>query len=160
MVPEGLRGDNFNYQIVAKEDSNYYLLKAKAPRAKPFADICSIEESFHTLESQPYFTSHVITTEKTLKLKRHIVLYNKISINSNRTTIYIMWRTAFLKFALLLKLWCHKHPYLQNFFSSVFIFCVNSNCIREIIKKAMLFLIHLKKRKHTSLSQSFRDSKI
>ena len=53
---------------------------------------------------------------------------------------------AFLKFALLLKLWFHKHPYLQTFFSSIFIFCVNSNCIREIIKKAMLSLIHLKNR--------------
>ena len=53
-----------------------------------------------------------------------------------------------------------KHPYLQTFFSSVFIFCVNSNCIREIIKKAMLYLIHLKNQKHTSFLQSFRDSKI
>ena len=61
---------------------------------------------------------------------------------------------AFLKFALLLKLWCLKHPYLQTFFSSVFIFCVNSNCVREIIKKAMLSLIHLK------TGKSFRDSKI
>ena len=129
-----LRGDNCNYQIVAKED----ILEAKVPTAKPFADICSIEESFHILETRPYLTGHVITTEKTLKLKRHIVLDNKISINSNRTIICIMWRIAFLKFALLLKLWCHKHPNLQTFFSSVFIFCVNSNCIREIIKKAML----------------------
>ena len=138
----------------------YYILKAKAPTAKPFVDIRSIEESFHILESRPYLTSHVITTEKTLKLKRHIVLYNKISINSNRTTICIMWRIAFLKFASLLKLWCHKHPYLQTFFSGVFIFCVNSNCIREIIKKGMLSLIRLKNRKHTSFPQSFRDSKV
>ena len=45
---------------------------------------------------------------------------------------------------------------LQTFFSSVFIFCVNSNCIREIIKKDMLSLIHLKNRRHTSFRQSFR----
>ena len=38
--------DNLNYQIVAKEGF-YYILKAKAPTFKPFADICSIEESFH-----------------------------------------------------------------------------------------------------------------
>ena len=82
---------------------------------------------------------------KTLKLKRHIVLDNKVSINSNRTTICITRHIAFLKFALLLKLWCHKHPYLQTFFSSVFIFCENSNCIHEITKKTMLSLIHLKK---------------
>ena len=61
---------------------------------------------------------------------------------------------------MMLELWCHKHPYLQTFFSSVFIFCVNSNCIREIIKNAMLSPIHLKNRKHTSFPQSFRDSKI
>ena len=140
--------------------SNYYISKAKAPTAKPFAHICSIEESFHIFESRPYLTSHVITTEKILKLKRHIVLDNKIGIDSNRTTICIMWRIAFLKFALLLKWWCHKHPYLQTFFSSAFIFCVNSNCIREIVKKAMLSLIHLKIRKHTSFPLSLRDSKI
>ena len=135
-------------------------MKAKAPAAKPFADICSFEESFHILESRPHLTSHVITTEKILKLQRQIVLDNKISINSNRTTICIMWRIAFLKCASLLKLWCHKHPYLQTFFSKVFIFRVNSNCIGEIIKMAMLSLIHLKTRKHTSFPQSFRDSKI
>ena len=64
-----LRGDNLNYQVVAKED--------KAPTAKLFADICSIEESFHVLKSLPYLTSHMITTEKTLKLKHHIALDNK-----------------------------------------------------------------------------------
>ena len=63
--------------------SNYYIFKAKAPTTKPFADTCSIEESFLVLKSRPYLTSHVITTEKTLKLKRHIVLYTKININSN-----------------------------------------------------------------------------
>ena len=136
--------------------SNHYILKAKSPTAKPFADICSTEESFHILESWPYLTSHVITTEKTLKLKQHVVLNNKISINSDGTTICIMRRIAFLKFALLLKLWCHKHPYIQTFFSSVFIFCVNSNCVSEVIEKAMLSLIHFKNRKHTSFPQSFR----
>ena len=83
------RGDNLNYQIVAKE-GYYYILKAKAPTAKPFAHICSIEESFHILETRSYLTSHMITTEKTLKLKRHMVLDNKISIKSNRTTMCIM----------------------------------------------------------------------
>ena len=59
----------------------------------------------------------------------------------------------------LLKLRCHKHPYLQTFLSNVFIFCVQSNCIREFIKKATLSLIHLKSRKHTSFPQSFRVPK-
>ena len=44
-----------------------------------------------------------------------------------------MWRISFMKSALLLKLWCHKHPYLQtsSSFSSVSIFlcvvCVQVN---------------------------------
>ena len=58
------RGDNLNYQIIAKEGSNYYIFKAKAPTAKPFADISSIEESFHILKSRPYLTSHVITNNR------------------------------------------------------------------------------------------------
>ena len=67
----------------------------------------------------------------------------------------------FFEIRIIVKvIWCHKHPYLQTFFSGVFISCVNSNCIREIIKKAMSSLIHLKNRKHTSFPQSFRDSKI
>ena len=66
----------------------------------------------------------------------------------------------FFEIRVIVKLWCHKHPYLQTFLSSVFIFYVNSYWIREIIKKAMLSLIHLKTRKHTSCPQSFRDSKI
>ena len=71
-------------KLLLRKVSNYYILKAKAPIAKQFAHICCIEESFHILESRPYLTSHVITTEKKpLKLKRHIVLDNKISINSN-----------------------------------------------------------------------------
>ena len=67
------------------------------------------------------------------------------------------WRIALLKFALLLRLWCHKHLYPQTFFSSVFIFCVNSNCIRQIIKKAMLSQIHLKNWKHASFPQSLKS---
>ena len=96
-------------KLLLRKVSNYYILKAKAPTAKPFADICSIQESSHILESQSYLTSHVITAEKTLKLKWHIVFNNKISINSNRTTICIVSRITFLKFALLLKLWRHKY---------------------------------------------------
>ena len=65
-----------------------------------------------------------------------------------------MWRIAFWKFTLLFKLWHHKHTYLQTFFSSAFIFCVNSNCIRQIIKKAMLSLIRLKKQKPTFFPRS------
>ena len=65
-----------------------------------------------------------------------------------------------LKLALLLKLGRHKHPYLQTFFSSAFIFCVNSNSIRQIIKKAMLSLIHLKNQEHTSFPRCLRDFKI
>ena len=72
----------------------------------------------------------------------------------------VTYRFFEIRIYLLFKLWCPKHPYLQTFFRSVFIFCVNSNCIREIIKKAMLSLIRLKNRKHTSFAQSFRDSKI
>ena len=55
-----------NYQIVAKEGF-YYILKGKALTAKLFADIRSIEEFFHFLESRPYFTSHVIITERNSK---------------------------------------------------------------------------------------------
>ena len=77
-------------KLLLRKVSNYYILEVKAPTAKPFADVFCIEESFHILGSRPYLTSHVITTEKTLKLKWHIVLDNKISINSNRTTICIM----------------------------------------------------------------------
>ena len=51
-------------KLLLRKVSNYYILKAKAPTAKPFADICSIEEPFHIIESRPYLTSHVITTEK------------------------------------------------------------------------------------------------
>ena len=76
-------------KLLPRKVSNYYILKAKAPTAKSFADICSTEVPFHILESWPYLTSHVLTTEKTLKLKWHIVLDNKISTNSNRTTICI-----------------------------------------------------------------------
>ena len=36
-------------------------------QGNPFADICSIEESFHVLKSRPYLTSYVITTEKNPK---------------------------------------------------------------------------------------------
>ena len=89
MGKRALMGDSLNYQTVAREGF-YYILKANAPTAKSFADICAIEESFHILGSRPYLTSHVITTKKTLKLTQHIVLDNKISINSNRTTICIM----------------------------------------------------------------------
>ena len=39
-------------------------------------------------------------------------------------------------------------------------FCVNSNSIRQIIKKAMLSLIHLKNQEHTSFPRSLRDFKI
>ena len=86
-----LRGTNIlTTKLMLRKVSNYYIFKTKAPTATPFPDICSIEESFHILESRPYLTSHVISTEKTLKLKRHIVLDNKISINTNRATIYIM----------------------------------------------------------------------
>ena len=62
----------------------------QATTAKPFADIFSIEESFHILEPQPYLTSHVFTTEKNLKLKLHVVLHDKISIRSKRTITCIM----------------------------------------------------------------------
>ena len=85
-----LRGTILTTKLLLRKISNYHILKAKAPTAKPFADIFSIEESFHILESRPYLTSHVITTGKTLKLKRHIVLDKKISIKSNRTTICVM----------------------------------------------------------------------
>ena len=73
-------------KLLLRKVSDYYILKAKAPTAKPFADICSIEDSFHILESRTCLTSHVIATEKTLKLQRHIalVLDNKISTNSKR----------------------------------------------------------------------------
>ena len=77
-------------KLLLRKVSIYYILKAKAPTAKSFVDICSIEESFDIVKSRSYLTSHVITTEKALKLKQHIVLDNKISINSNRTTIWIM----------------------------------------------------------------------
>ena len=50
--------------LLLRKVSNYYILKAKAPTAKPFVDICPIEQSFHILESRPYLISHVITTEK------------------------------------------------------------------------------------------------
>ena len=69
-------------KLLLRKVSNYYILKAKAPTAKP-----SIEESFLVLKSRPYLTSHVIKTEKTLKFKRHIVLHNKLNINTKRTTI-------------------------------------------------------------------------
>ena len=42
----------------------YVCLYVKAVWAKPFADICSREESFHILESRPYLTSQVIRTVK------------------------------------------------------------------------------------------------
>ena len=77
-------------KLLLRTVSDYYILKAKAPTAKPFANICSIEEFFHILKSRPYLSSHAITIEKTLKLKGHIVLNNKISINSKRTAICIM----------------------------------------------------------------------
>ena len=51
-------------KLLLRKVSNYYILEAKAPTAKPFADICSIEKSFHILESRPYLTNHVITAEK------------------------------------------------------------------------------------------------
>ena len=85
-----LRGTILTTKLLLRKVSNYYILKAKAPTSKPFADICSIEESFLVLKSRPYLTSHMITTEKILKLKRHIVLNNKININSKRTTICIL----------------------------------------------------------------------
>ena len=92
MVPFKGRGGGaiLTTKLLLRKVSNYYILKAIALTAKPFADICFIEESFHILKSRPYLTSHVITTENTLKLKRHIVLDSKISTNSNRTTMCIM----------------------------------------------------------------------
>ena len=77
-------------KLLLRKVSNYYILKAKGPTAKPLANICSIVESFHILKSRPYMSSHVITTENSLKLKGHIVLDNKIGINNKRTTLYIM----------------------------------------------------------------------
>ena len=39
-------------KLLLRKFSNYYILKAKAPSAKPFVDInfCSIEVAFHILE--------------------------------------------------------------------------------------------------------------
>ena len=71
-------------KLLLRKVSNYYILKAKAPTFKPFADICSIKEPFLVLKSRPDLTSQVIPTEKTLKLQRHIVLYNEININSKK----------------------------------------------------------------------------
>ena len=34
-------------KLLLRKVSNYYILKDKAPTAKPFVDICSIKESLH-----------------------------------------------------------------------------------------------------------------
>ena len=39
-------------------------------------------------------------------------------------------------------------------------FCLNSNSIHQIIKKAMLSLIHLKNQEHASFPRSLKDFKI
>ena len=108
----------------------------KAPTAKPVADICSTSKSSYILESLPYLTSLEVITEekKTLKLQWHIVLDNKIGINSKRTTIYrctcIMWTIAFLT---LRDCWSYDiiNTHIYSLFSvSISIFCVlTSNCI-------------------------------
>ena len=73
MVHKYLRGGAvLTTKLLLGMVSNYYILKAKAPTAKPFTDICSLEESFHILESRAFLTSHLITATKPLKLKRHI----------------------------------------------------------------------------------------
>ena len=64
--------------------------KPKLPQLSRFAEIFSIEESFHILKPRPYLTIQVIITEKTLKFKRRLVLDNTASINSESITTCIM----------------------------------------------------------------------
>ena len=66
-------GTILSTKLLIRRVSSHYILKAKTLTAKPFADICSIEEHFHILVSWAYLTSHMNTTEKTLKLKQHII---------------------------------------------------------------------------------------
>ena len=66
----------------------------------------------------------------------------------------------FFEIRIFVKVMVSLTPTFTDFLQLRFVFCVNSKCIREIIKKAMLPLIHLNNRKHTSFPQSFRVSKI
>ncbi len=46
-----------------------------------FAQLSSIEESFKSFKTRPYLTSHVTRIEKNLKLKGHLDIRIKISVN-------------------------------------------------------------------------------
>ena len=112
-----IRGSVLATKLLLRKVSSYYIFKAKALTAEPFAHTCVCWRVL------PYFRIMAIfeqprdhNRKKKLKLQQHIVLDNKMSINSKRTTISIMWRKCI---ALLLKLWHHKHQYLQTFFSRI-----------------------------------------
>ena len=96
----------------------------------------------------------MITAEKTVDLKWHIVSDSRISVNSTRTTNihYVTYR--FFEIHVVKVMMSHT-PLLQTFFSYISIFCVNSNYISQIIKKAVLSLIRLRNWKYTSYSSEF-----
>ena len=47
----------------------------------------------------------------------------------------VTYRFFEIRVTVLLKLWCHKHPYLKTFFSSVSIFflCMCVYCFRQFV---------------------------
>ena len=61
-----------DYQFVMnsllRKVSNLHILKSRTPKVKLYVQVCSIDKSFKSFKSQPYLTSHMTRTEKTLKL--------------------------------------------------------------------------------------------